>query len=164
MALQILDYLVGEMVDIHDDVCATVGFQAVNEVYAGQDGYLPQLRANIEKVLLDDNSGHTAEIDAKIETLRKEMLIKANARQDYEELGKELIQLRDEKYRLLLEDAVKKNTRKRMDEFENYMKGLKGKVDEYDESLVRRLIERITVFDDHLMVSFKSGIEIEVRL
>ena len=138
--------------------------KAVNEVYARQDGYLPQLRANIEKVLLDDNSRHTAEIDAKIETLRQEMLIKANARQDYEELGKELIRLRDEKYRLQLEDAVKKNTRKRMDEFENYMKGLKGKVEEYDESLVRRLIERITVFDDHLMVSFKSGIEIEVLL
>ncbi len=138
--------------------------KAVNEVYAGQDGYLPQLWANIEKVLLDDNSGHTAEIDAKIETLRQEMLIKANARQDYEELGKELIRLRDEKYRLQLEDAVKKNTRKRMEEFENYMKGLKGKVEEYDESLVRRLIERITVFDDHFAVSFKSGIEIDVRL
>ena len=138
--------------------------KAVNEVYAGQDGYLPQLRANIEKVLLDDNSEQTAEIDEKIETLRQEMLIRANARQDYEELGKELIRLRDEKYRLQMEDAVKKNKRKRMDELESYMKGMAGKAEEYDESLARRLIERITVFDDHLMVSFKSGIEIEVPL
>ena len=37
-------------------------------------------------------------------------------------------------------------------------------IEEYDEALVRRLIERITVFDDHLMVIFKSGIEIEVLL
>ena len=92
------------------------------------------------------------------------MLIKANARQDYEGLGKELIRLRDEKYRLQLEDAVKKNTRKRMDELESYMKGLKGKVEEYDETFVRRLIERITVFDDHFMVGFKSGIEIDVTI
>ena len=35
-------------------------------------------------------------------------------------------------------------------------------VKEYDEGLVRRLIESITIYDDHIMVTFKSGIEIDV--
>ena len=35
-------------------------------------------------------------------------------------------------------------------------------VKEYDEGLVRRLIESITIYDDHIMVTFKSGIKIDV--
>ena len=35
---------------------------------------------------------------------------------------------------------------------------------DYDEGMVRRLIERITVHDDRYVVEFKSGIEIDVRL
>ena len=35
-------------------------------------------------------------------------------------------------------------------------------VQEYDDALVRRLVETITVYDDRFKVKFKSGIEIEV--
>ena len=36
-------------------------------------------------------------------------------------------------------------------------------VAEYDDALVRKLIERITVFDDHFTILFKSGIDIDVE-
>lgn len=39
---------------------------------------------------------------------------------------------------------------------------MSAEVHEYDDSLVRRLIETITVYDDHFKVLFKSGIEVEV--
>ena len=39
-----------------------------------------------------------------------------------------------------------------------------GEVTEYDDSLVRRLIERLTVYDDHFTVEFKSGLEVDVEL
>ena len=34
---------------------------------------------------------------------------------------------------------------------------------EYDEGLVRQLIEKITVYDDHLAFEFKSGLETDVN-
>ena len=34
----------------------------------------------------------------------------------------------------------------------------------YDEGMVRRLIERITVFEDHLDFEFKCGLETEVKM
>jgi len=37
-------------------------------------------------------------------------------------------------------------------------------VTEYDEGLVRQLIEKITVYDDHLAFEFKSGLETEVQM
>ena len=38
-----------------------------------------------------------------------------------------------------------------------------GVVTEYSETLVRRLIEKITVYDEMLVVEFKSGLQIEVQ-
>lgn len=34
---------------------------------------------------------------------------------------------------------------------------------EYDEQLTRKLIERITVFDNSLKVEFKSGVELDIK-
>ncbi|NMA32108.1 MAG: integrase [Candidatus Methanofastidiosa archaeon] len=34
-------------------------------------------------------------------------------------------------------------------------------LEEYDEQLVRRLIEKVTVFDEKLTIEFKSGVTIE---
>ena len=39
-----------------------------------------------------------------------------------------------------------------------------GPVEEYDDDLVRRFIERVTIYEDHVMVRFKAGVEIKVRL
>ena len=37
-------------------------------------------------------------------------------------------------------------------------------VTDYDEGMVRRLIERITVYEDHLDFEFKSGLETQVQM
>jgi site-specific DNA recombinase len=36
-------------------------------------------------------------------------------------------------------------------------------INEYDESLVRRLIEKITVYEDKFTVEFKSGVTVDVE-
>ena len=47
-------------------------------------------------------------------------------------------------------------------EMESFLSGQGTEVQEYDDALVRRLVETITVHDDRFKVKFKSGIEIEV--
>ena len=84
--------------------------------------------------------------------------------QDYELLGKEITRLREEKYQLQLEDTNREGIRQKVAELETFFGELDGEVTEYDDSLVRRLIERITVYDDHFTVEFKSGIEVDVEL
>jgi site-specific DNA recombinase len=34
---------------------------------------------------------------------------------------------------------------------------------EYDEQLVRRLIEKVTIYEDKLTVEFKSGVMVDVN-
>lgn len=37
-------------------------------------------------------------------------------------------------------------------------------LEEYDEQLVRRLIEKVTVFDEKMTIEFKSGVEIDIEI
>ena len=39
-----------------------------------------------------------------------------------------------------------------------------GDITEFDDKLVRKLVEKATVYDDRLVVEFKSGLEIEANL
>lgn len=49
-----------------------------------------------------------------------------------------------------------------MKEFIEYLDMQTTKLENYNELLVRRLVEKIIVFDDKFEVAFKSGIKIDV--
>ncbi|MCD7885624.1 MAG: hypothetical protein LUI87_18310 [Lachnospiraceae bacterium] len=57
-----------------------------------------------------------------------------------------------------------RGSRQRVEEMEKMLDEMETAVTEYDESLVRKLIEKITVYDDHFTVEFKSGLETEVAM
>ena len=54
--------------------------------------------------------------------------------------------------------------KQRLDELEEFLDEQQEPVTDYDEGMVRRLIERITVYEDHLDFEFKSGLETEVQM
>ena len=103
-------------------------------------------------------------IDERLEALQKELLKKANAKQGYEELADEIDSLREEKQDLLVEEANRAGLKQRLDELEAFLAEQTTEVTDYDEGLVRQLIEKITVYDDHLAFEFKSGLETEVQM
>ena len=47
-------------------------------------------------------------------------------------------------------------------ELQNFIAGQETDITEFDEALVKKLIEKITVFADHFTVEFKSGITIDI--
>lgn len=53
--------------------------------------------------------------------------------------------------------------KQRLDELKAFLAEQTTEVTEYDEGLVRQLIEKITVYDDHVSFEFKSGLETEVQ-
>jgi site-specific DNA recombinase len=70
--------------------------------------------------------------------------------------------LRDEKQRLMLENANLDERKKRIEEMREFMKGQSTNIVEFDEQLVRRLIEKVTVFEDKFTVEFKSELTVNV--
>ncbi len=51
----------------------------------------------------------------------------------------------------------------RIKELQNFITGQETGITEFDEALVKKLIEKITVFADHFIVEFKSGITIDIE-
>ena len=137
---------------------------AFNQLIAQKDEFLPGMKLAMERAMLTSNSPRVAEIDERLEALQKELLKKANAKQGFEELADEIDALREEKQDLLVEEANRAGMKQRMDELEAFLAEQTTEVTEYDEGLVRQLIEKITVYDDHLAFEFKSGLETEVQM
>jgi hypothetical protein len=65
---------------------------------------------------------------------------------------------------VLVENAEREGKRQRIAEMSGFLNEQSYELEEYDEQLVRRLIEKITVFDDKLTIEFKSSFEIDIEL
>ena len=63
-----------------------------------------------------------------------------------------------------MEDADKAGIKCNLDEIEAFLESQRTAIEEYDENLVRRLIQRVTVYDKSLTFEFKSDIEINITM
>jgi site-specific DNA recombinase len=70
--------------------------------------------------------------------------------------------LRDRKQKLLLENANRDDLKKRMADMSTFLNKQSTALTEYDEQLIRRLIEKVTVYEDKFTVEFKSGVTVDV--
>jgi len=64
----------------------------------------------------------------------------------------------------LVENAEREGKRQRIAEMTDFLNEQSYELEEYDEQLVRRLIEKVTIYEDKLTVEFKSGIEIDEEI
>ncbi|OLR64180.1 resolvase [Peptoniphilus porci] len=87
----------------------------------------------------------------------------ANAKKDYTGLAKRVEKLRNEKEKILLDLSEEKNEQSRLMELEEFLDNQELEIERYDEDLVRKLIEKIVVYEEKLKVMFKSGIEIYIN-
>ena len=63
----------------------------------------------------------------------------------------------------ITEAALKHDLQERMEDLISFLDEQTEAVTEYSEPLARRLIEKITVYDEKLVVEFKSGLTAEVE-
>lgn len=86
-----------------------------------------------------------------------------NKNTEYEVIAKEIDNLMEKKASVITKDAEKELLRKRINEMRHFLQTQTSRITEYDEQLVRRLIEKITVYDDKLIFQFKSGMTMELK-
>ena len=63
----------------------------------------------------------------------------------------------------LVESAEREGLKQRIREMREFLEQQSTEVTEYDELLVRRLIEKVTVYDERFEVEFKSGAKVDVE-
>ncbi|HFH8289682.1 TPA: hypothetical protein ACGM9O_000422 [Streptococcus agalactiae] len=94
--------------------------------------------------------------------VQEELLKVANAKKDYTDLADRVEELRNEKEKILIEMAEEKNEQSRLMELEEFLDNQELEIESYDEELVRKLVDKIVVYDEMLKVIFKSGLEIDI--
>ena len=137
--------------------------KAINLVLGGKDEMLVALEENITTVFALGDDGSIESINAKLEELQKELLKRANAKKDYNDLADEIDRLRELKQDAMVENAVREGLKQRIAEMQQFLAEQTDEIEEYDETLVRRMIEKITVYEDRFTVEFKSGTSIDVE-
>lgn len=137
--------------------------KAINKAIGGKDDMLEILEENIAMVFTLEDKSSIENINARLEELQKELLIRANAKQDYNDLADEIDHLREMKQKGLTEKAEREGLKQRIVEIQKFLTEQKERIEEYDESLTRRIVEKITVYEDKFTVELKSGTSVDIN-
>jgi site-specific DNA recombinase len=145
-----------------------VTVKAINQTLCDKDSFLITLRDNIATVINRDSDKALSDIDKRLEELQTELLKLATSNADYESVGQvrdkiEIHRMRDQKQKLLLENANRDELKKRIADMNTFLKKQPTALTEYDEQLVRRLIEEVIIYEDKFTVEFKSGLTVDVE-
>lgn len=138
--------------------------KAISEVFGNSSTFLPILEENMQAIIGNDVEIRLAEIDRRLKELQQELLKQANAKKDYSEVADAIYALREQRQNILVAEAEQDGRRQRMEEMKKLLEQQADIPPEYDEQLVRRLVEKVTVYEDELVVEFKSGLEIRVEI
>jgi site-specific DNA recombinase len=136
---------------------------AINNTLSGKDAFLSILQNNIETVISHGNDTTLAYIERRLEELQTELVKLANSKADYEDVADEIYRLREEKQKVQVESAGRDEFRKRIDDMSAFLQEQPTAIAEYNELLVRRLIEKVTVYEDKFTVEFKSDLTVDVE-
>ncbi|MEF9917414.1 MAG: zinc ribbon domain-containing protein [Lachnospiraceae bacterium] len=135
---------------------------AINMALGGKEDMLAVLEENIAMVLALEDETSMESIDAKLEEQQQKLLKRANAGQDYEDLADEIDSLREKKQKAMADNAEREGMKQQIAEMQQFLVGQTEQIEKYDENLVRRMVEKITVYEDKFTVEFKSGTSVDV--
>ena len=80
-----------------------------------------------------------------------------------EELGLQMDDLRGDRQDILAEAAERTDLQARMNDMIAFLEEMPAAVTEYSEALARRLVDRITIFDEKIVVELKCRERFELK-
>lgn len=137
---------------------------AINQTIGDRDEMFDILEENIKMVFALEDESSLESINARLEETQRELLKRANAKQNYNDLADEIDHLREMKQAALTENAEREGLKQRIAEMKQFLTEQMEQIEKYDEFLVRRMIGKVIVYEDRLAVEFKSGTNIDICL
>lgn len=104
------------------------------------------------------------EIDKRLAELQQELINHASRREDYNAIADEIFRLREMKQKNFTDTSVRDEQVKRINELNEFIEQQDSELTEFDESLARRWLKEIVVWDDRFSVELKSGVIIEIEI
>lgn len=148
---------------VNETVLENVVVQAINTLLGDKSTYQAQLQQNIAKVIRNAQQNTADGIDERLQELQKELLKKANNKEAYDEITDEIFKLREQREKCTVDTAARDAQIVHINKLQDFIKQQPAHLEAFDEALVKRWLERITVWDDHFTVKLKSGLKIEIK-
>ena len=136
--------------------------RALNEMLGAKTTYKEQLQKNLMLVLRNDTSAPKDRIAERLLVLQQELLNRANNREAYDDVAEEIFHLRELQQQTDSDETTKAIQMERIKELQDFIGQQGSELTEFDEKLVKRWLQQITVWDDHYTVELKSGLSIDV--
>ena len=94
--------------------------------------------------------------------LQQELIQKAQSKEAYDEIADEIFRLRELRQQTTVDTAARDEQIKRINDLQDYIAQQTTHLTEFDESMVRRWIKQITVYEDHYTVELKFGLKVDI--
>lgn len=149
---------------INESVLQNAVMAAINEVLGKKSTVIESLKNILENTVISESDEKIQAIDEKMASLQKELVSRATAKQNYDDLSDEIFRLREEKQTLLVSQAEDNGKQLMRADLIDFLDSQKTTIEGYDEGLVRKLIERVIIHEDcTFTVEFKSGTQVEIN-
>ena len=102
-------------------------------------------------------------IQAKIDELQHQLVDCASQEKDYEDIAQEIFRLRAQKEQVSMNDNSRSENLKRIREMQDYLSSQTSEITEFEEKLVKHLLDRVTIYEDKMTFAFKSGVSVEIE-
>lgn len=137
--------------------------EAINRLLGDKFTYQAQLQQNIAQVIRDANKSTAEKIDEQLMTLQKELLQKANNKEAYDEIAEQIFKLREQRQQCTVDTAARDAQIVRITDLQDFIKQQSATLEVFDETLVKRWLKQITVYNDHFTVELKSELKVDVE-
>ena len=148
---------------VNETVLENMVVQTINTLLGDKSTFQAQLQQNIAKVIRDAGKTTADGIDEQLMELQKELLKKANNKEAYDEIADQIFKLREHREKCTVDTAARDAQIERINELQDYIKKQRTDLESFDETLVKRWLGQITVWDDHFTVELKSGLKIDIE-
>ena len=148
---------------VNETVLENVVVQAINTLLGDKSTYQAQLQQNIAKVIREAQKNTADDIDEQLMELQKELLKKANNKEAYDEIADQIFELREQREKCTVDTAARDAQIVRINDLQDFIKQQRIDLAEFDETLVKRWLKQITVWEDHFTVELKSGLKIDIE-
>ena len=148
---------------VKEDVLQGAVVTAVNDAYARKNIITAGLKQNIESTVFGDLEERLAMADKKLSNLQEQMIAVSGDEAAIDALGEQIDGLRAERQSILAEAAERSDLQERMNDMISFLDEMPTMLTEYSDAITRRLVEKITIFDEKIVVELKSGLQMEVE-
>lgn len=136
---------------------------ALNELLGDREGYQKQLQKNIAAVIRASATAAADGIDERLLELQQEPLKRANSKKAYDEIADEIFRLRELKQQTTADTATRDEQLGRITELQDFIRSQSTDLTEFDESLFKRWVQKITVWPNRYTVELKSGLSVDIE-